>query len=1679
MHRAHPSRLLSHSAKRALPRPLLALASLIFFLCTAAPSQTAPTFQITAATFGTTSFTAVPAGVPGGTLQLTGTLPTSASQAQSPVNACFYTGYGSTTAFPVSLPNGTNTEPLTVPASTIQSIPNTAFTAANNYALTGYLYFVASGGTCTGTFDSTLTNRFAVPVIAPSVTGYTGPTSIPRTSTATSIASPPTYLTLPGRGFLTNGQYGASTPTVVTFGTFGNVTADLTGSALHIPVPAAFSSSSAGTTATLTLCNNFFTVSACTTPPITFTVTALAASTATLTAAPTPVTTAGQTVLSAHFASTPATPGAPSGSVTFVAGSTTLPAARLVLDKTATFATQTTSLAIPTAATPVITPAAGTFLNSATITLTDTTPGASIFYTQDGSAPTTASTPYTAPFQITSSQTLQAIATASGSLPSAVASAAYTITVSSPAKLAFTVQPVSTATSNVLTPAIQLAIQDANGNTVNTSSAPVSIGLQTYLGSPLQGTTTVNAVNGIATFPDLFIVAVNNGYNLVATSPSLASATSSTFNITPIPITITLQSALIGINSTLTGTITLGHAAPSGGLSVTLSSDTPANVTISPATLTIPAGQTTGTFTYTGIASGNATLSAAATNYQTGTAQVTGTAAQVSLGSVPPVAPGQAVSLALSLPSAAPAGGTTVTFTSSNTNVATITSSITVPAGQKTAATNPQVTGVTIGSSNIIASAPGFAPATLTANVTVTASFNQTTNVNLTASTTTTLNISAPAQAGGLTFTLSSDKPSIATVPPSVTILQGATSVVVPITGVSDGSTTVRADSAGVTEATDTVNVASTISVSSGIIVGSNLQTSISLYLPVAPSSPVTVTVSTDDPTAFTIAPNGTTVGTSTFTFSNVTSSYVGTVYIQGQTVGKTANLKGSAPGYTAGSGTVTVYPSGFSFYPYASGNYATTTFSSPSSFNIAPNVLTPGSLNVYTYNQPLSPGVTPVNIAVTSSDTTIGTIQNSPLTFNPGDYYKPFTFTPTGNGVATLKVGTAPAGFSNAATYNTVTETVSAPAISLSAAGTAVNLQAGTAIYLPVAPPSATTVTVTIASPANAVMSSTGTSTGTSTLVFSNVTSSYIGTVYFQGLVAGSTTYSVTASGYTTGTEAVTVYPSGFSLYPYSSSFSTTSFSGPTSVTVSVNPLLSGSLNVNSYGLAISPGVAPVNVTLSSSNTKIGTITGSPITFGPGDTNKTVTFTPVSAGTANLNLGTTPGGGYSTPGNYQSITATVTAPAITASNQIVGVNMQASVAIYLPVAPPSGTTVTITSASPTVATLSQSMTVAGTASQTFTNVTGTYVGTIWIQGLSTNTSTGSTSTLTLSAPGYTSGSSTISVYPSGFSFYPYTGSTFSTTTFSSPNTVTVATNVLNPGSLSVYTYNQYLNPGVTATLGILSSVPSVGAISGSPVTFGPGDLNKSVTFTPGGAGTTNLSIGVTPAGFSTPSNYQQITATVTAPVISVGSATIGVNLQVPIDLYLPQTPPNPVAVTITTAGPGIATIALSDTTVGLSSQTFTNVTSTYVGRIWVQAQSLGTTTITQVAAGYSNGSGTITVYPSGFSFYPYSNSFSTPAGSSPYSLTVATNALNPGTLTINTYNQELNPGIGPVNVSVTSSNTSTGTITTSPLVFNTGTANGSTTFKPLATGTSTLTVGVPSGFSTPSQYQQITATVQ
>jgi hypothetical protein len=82
---------------------------------------------------------------------------------------------------------------------------------------------------------------------------------------------------------------------------------------------------------------------------------------------------------------------------------------------------------LPAAATPVPNPSPGTYAGTQTLSFTDSTSGSTMYCTTNGNAPTIASTPYTAPFTVSLTQTIQCIAAAPGFTTSAIGGGTYYI----------------------------------------------------------------------------------------------------------------------------------------------------------------------------------------------------------------------------------------------------------------------------------------------------------------------------------------------------------------------------------------------------------------------------------------------------------------------------------------------------------------------------------------------------------------------------------------------------------------------------------------------------------------------------------------------------------------------------------------------------------------------------------------------------------------------------------------------------------------------------------------------------------------------------------------------------------------------------------------------------------------------------------------------------------------------------------------------------------------------------------------------------------------------------------------------------------------------------------------------------------------------------------------------------
>jgi len=170
------------------------------------------------------------------------------------------------------------------------------------------------------------------------------------------------------------------------------------------------------------------------------------------------------------------------------------PSTTIGIPSTVVAATYTFGAGPSQAAAPTFSPAAGTYTGPQTVTISDSTAGATIYYTTDGTTPTTSSTVYSGPIMVSATETVEAMAVSTVSAASVKASvkanAAATGGTSSPiAAAAYTIDsvlpmPTFNIAAGTYTAAQTISISDAtagttiyyttNGTTPTTSSTKYS-----------------------------------------------------------------------------------------------------------------------------------------------------------------------------------------------------------------------------------------------------------------------------------------------------------------------------------------------------------------------------------------------------------------------------------------------------------------------------------------------------------------------------------------------------------------------------------------------------------------------------------------------------------------------------------------------------------------------------------------------------------------------------------------------------------------------------------------------------------------------------------------------------------------------------------------------------------------------------------------------------------------------------------------------------------------------------------------------------------------------------------------------------------------------------------------------------------------------------------------------------
>ena len=196
----------------------------------------------------------------------------------------------------------------------------------------------------------------------------------------------------------------------------------------------------------------------------------------------------------------PQTIGSNSAYVGFTAGTGGQTASQKIL--TWTFVSSTT---VPTQA-PVITPNGGTFSAPQTVSLTDKTNGAVVYYTLDGSMPTTSSSVYRGPLTISSgSVTISSLAVAPGYSPSALET--VTITIVPPSAGTPTFNPASGTYIGAQTVSITGGTPSATIYYTTDGSLP-TVSSNVYVG-PVNVTAS-EVINAIAASPGFVTSQVNS-----------------------------------------------------------------------------------------------------------------------------------------------------------------------------------------------------------------------------------------------------------------------------------------------------------------------------------------------------------------------------------------------------------------------------------------------------------------------------------------------------------------------------------------------------------------------------------------------------------------------------------------------------------------------------------------------------------------------------------------------------------------------------------------------------------------------------------------------------------------------------------------------------------------------------------------------------------------------------------------------------------------------------------------------------------------------------------------------------------------------------------------------------------------------------------------------------------------
>jgi len=605
------------------------------------------------------------------------------------------------------------------------------------------------------------------------------------------------------------------------------------------------------------------------------------------------------------------------------------------------------------------------------------------------------------------------------------------------------------------------------------SGTPVSLSSSSYVAT-VPASVTVLGGKSSATFMAT-TTPVPAPVTVTVTGSSGGSTITGTFSVVPpYPTSVLLNPSTVPGGSPSTGTVIISGSAPVGGVTVTLSSNSPSATPQS--TVLVPAGSTTATFSVT-------TSSVAAQTTASITAQANGSQASGNLTissanltgfglSPATVIGGNPTTATVTLSGPAPSGGTVVSLSTSSGYVIP-PATLTVPAGSTSAIVSISTLPVSQGSSATLVAKLGST--TQSANLTLLPVALS--GLNLNPSTVAggsacigTVSLNGPAVSGGVTVSLTTSSSTIANVPSTVTIPAGllsATFNVVTSATTKQQTATIQATFGSVTlNATVTVTAPTIASVTLSpklVVGGSPSSGTITLTGP-APTGGVTVKLASSSKSAIVpvtvLIAAGKSVGSFTANTTAVASQVNATITGSVGSVSQSATLSinpaflvsvtlspASVVGLTSSTATVTI--SG----PAPTGGMPIQLASNQNSATVPATVTIPSGSTHTTFTVKTVSVPSQVNATISATlngSTVLGTLTIGPpvlksLTLSPASVKGGKTSTgtvtlgsaaPTGGIVVILKSGNSAAtvsgsvtiaGGKTSGTFTVTTSTVSA----------------------------------------------------------------------------------------------------------------------------------------------------------------------------------------------------------------------------------------------------------------------------------------------------------------------------------------------------------------------------------------------------------------------------------------------------------------------------------------------------------------------------------------------------------------------------------------------------------------------------------------------------------------------------